>query len=147
MKVEHQAPEARECVEDPFFTLVANDLTDVAREVVLDLEARIADAAATVEIGDLPIVLGDRVQLRQVLQNLISNALKFHRAGVPPHVRISAQRERPLRRRRGRRRDRVRRGVRGAHLRHLPASPFTQRVRGHGHRPLDRPQDRLAPRR
>jgi PAS domain S-box-containing protein len=71
--------------------LLANDLGDVTREVVGDLEARIAEVGASIEIGDLPSVLGDRVQLRQILQNLISNALKFHRDGVPPHVRVSTE--------------------------------------------------------
>jgi signal transduction histidine kinase len=71
--------------------LVANDLGEVAREVVGDLEVPIADVGASIEIEQLPVVLGDRVQLRQILQNLISNALKFHRDDVPPRIRISSE--------------------------------------------------------
>jgi signal transduction histidine kinase len=71
--------------------LVANDLGEVAREVVGDLEVPIADVGASIEIEQLPVVLGDRVQLRQILQNLISNALKFHRDDVPPRIRISTE--------------------------------------------------------
>jgi signal transduction histidine kinase len=67
------------------------DLGDVAREVVGDLEARINELGAQVEIGELPTVPGDRAQMSQLLQNLISNALKFHREGVPPVVRVRAQ--------------------------------------------------------
>jgi PAS domain S-box-containing protein len=71
--------------------LVANDLAEVAREVVVDLEARIADVGGSIEVEHLPVVLGDRVQLRQILQNLISNALKFHREDVAPHVRMTTE--------------------------------------------------------
>jgi signal transduction histidine kinase len=71
--------------------LVAVDLTDLAREVVGDVEAHVAEVGASVEIEPLPVVLGDPVQLRQVLQNLISNALKFHRQDVPLHVRIGTE--------------------------------------------------------
>jgi signal transduction histidine kinase len=71
--------------------LVAIDLGDVAHEVVVDLEAQVADTGATVEIDALPVVLGDRVQLRQILQNLLSNALKFQRADVPLRVRVRTE--------------------------------------------------------
>ncbi len=71
--------------------LVAIDLNEVADEVVADLEARIAEVGASVVLEPLPVVLGDRVQLSQVLQNLMSNALKFHREDEPLHVRVAAE--------------------------------------------------------
>ena len=33
--------------------------------------------------------MADRVQMGQLIQNLLSNALKFHREGVPPEIRIT----------------------------------------------------------
>lgn len=66
------------------------DLSELAHEVVGDLEARIRELDAEVEIGELPVISADRAQIGQLLQNLISNALKFHREGVPPVVRIHA---------------------------------------------------------
>lgn len=67
------------------------DLSALARDVVGDLEARIRELEAQVEIGELPVVAADRMQMGQLLQNLLSNALKFHRDGVPPIVRIRAE--------------------------------------------------------
>ncbi|QIN79664.1 PAS domain S-box protein [Rubrobacter marinus] len=64
------------------------DLGGVAREVLSDLEARIEQAGGRVEVGELPVVEADRMQMRQLFQNLVSNALKFHRPGEPPLVRV-----------------------------------------------------------
>ena len=53
-----------------------------SREVVADLE--VADRAGPggrVEVGKLPTIQADPLQMRQLLQNLIANALKFHRVG------------------------------------------------------------------
>jgi signal transduction histidine kinase len=43
-----------------------------------------------VEIGALPTIDADPLQMRQLMQNLIANGLKFHRTGVPPVVQLSA---------------------------------------------------------
>jgi len=66
------------------------NLAEVTREVLGDLEVRIEQTKAKVELGDLPTVDGDPTQMRQLLQNLISNALKFNKPDQPPVVKVSA---------------------------------------------------------
>jgi len=68
------------------FTLV--DLNEVARDVLSDLEARIDQVGGRVEVSGLPTVEADRPQMRQLLQNLIGNALKFHRVEEAPVVKV-----------------------------------------------------------
>lgn len=67
------------------------DLRSVAAEVLSDIEARIEQTMGRVEIGDLPTIEADRVQMRQLLQNLIANALKFHRRDAVPVVRVGSR--------------------------------------------------------
>lgn len=64
------------------------DLTRVMRNVLSDLELAIERSKGHVEVAPLPTVDADPVQMRQVFQNLIGNALKYARAGVPPAVRV-----------------------------------------------------------
>jgi len=66
------------------------NLRTIAQEVISDLEVRISNTNATIKVGDLPTIRADAVQMRQLLQNLIANALKFHRDGVAPAISISA---------------------------------------------------------
>lgn len=66
------------------------DMNMLATEVLGDLETRIEEKDAKVEVESLPFIEADPLQLRQLLQNLISNALKFAKDDVPPHVRIWA---------------------------------------------------------
>jgi PAS domain S-box-containing protein len=66
------------------------DLRVIATEVAGDLEARIAQVGGAIDIGSLPTIEADPLQMRQLIQNLLGNALKFHRPEVPPVVRISA---------------------------------------------------------
>jgi light-regulated signal transduction histidine kinase (bacteriophytochrome) len=65
---------------------------EVVSEVLLALEALISDRDADIEVGALPVVTYNRTQLSQILQNLISNAVKFVPPGRRPTVRIWAER-------------------------------------------------------
>ena len=67
------------------------DLNQILAEVLTDLEVAIETPHAKVEAGPLPTIDGDPLQLRQLFQNLISNALKFHQPGEDPFVEISAR--------------------------------------------------------
>ncbi len=70
------------------------NLNAVVRDVLSDLEIRVAQSGGRVEVGPLPTLPADSVQMRQLFQNLVSNALKFQRPGVPPVVTVKAE---PLR--------------------------------------------------
>jgi signal transduction histidine kinase len=64
-------------------------LGELMAQVTEDLRPALDEADAKLEVGDLPDVQADPRQMRRVLQNLVSNAVKF-RADAPPHVRVSA---------------------------------------------------------
>ncbi|HEY4108723.1 sensor histidine kinase [Puia sp.] len=66
-------------------SVVMQEVGDIFRE-------KIISARAKVEIGDLPVVVGDKVQLTQLFQNLLSNALKYH-SETPPVIRIGSKDE------------------------------------------------------
>ena len=64
------------------------DLKKVVSEVIIDLEWRIEELNGSVEVGELPSISADATHMRQIFQNLIGNALKFHREGVAPIVSV-----------------------------------------------------------
>jgi light-regulated signal transduction histidine kinase (bacteriophytochrome) len=68
------------------------NLEDVLEMVVRNLEALIRDSSAVITRDPLPKVLGHRVHLLQLLQNLVSNAIKY-RGTEPPRIHISATRQ------------------------------------------------------
>lgn len=68
------------------------DTAMVMQEVGEIFREKIIAARATVEIGSLPKVSGDKVQLTQLFQNLLSNALKYHSAQLPV-IRVNAKEE------------------------------------------------------
>lgn len=67
-------------------TVSSVPLRNIIDAVLDDLELRIQETSAVVDVDDLPVVKGDRSQLEQLFQNLLNNALKFRRAGVPPII-------------------------------------------------------------
>ena len=67
------------------------DLAQVVSEVLSDLETRIAQVGGRVEVSGLPTIEADPTQMRQLFQNLIGNALKFHRRDEAPLVRVYAE--------------------------------------------------------
>lgn len=68
----------------------AVSLQTVIQEVLSDLETTIRDTNAQVSIDPLPTIPGNETQLRQLLQNLLANALKFTKPNQPPQVRVEA---------------------------------------------------------
>lgn len=69
------------------------DLSEVVQGLKKSMEATIREQSATLTHDELPTVLGARVQITQVIQNLLSNGLKFQRSGVPPTLHISVVEE------------------------------------------------------
>jgi signal transduction histidine kinase len=64
------------------------DLNKIAAEVLEDLGLLIERTQGQVEVDELPTILADPDQMRQLFANLISNALKYHRPGVSPRVKV-----------------------------------------------------------
>jgi signal transduction histidine kinase len=70
---------------------VAINLGLVLQHVLADLEMRIEETKGQIELAEMPTIEADPTQMRQLFQNLLSNALKFHRPGEAPRVKISSE--------------------------------------------------------
>lgn len=69
------------------------NLADVIDNVKDDLQILIDENNATLEVqAELPTLPGDRSQIRQVIQNIVQNAIRYRKDDVAPHIRISAER-------------------------------------------------------
>lgn len=62
----------------------------VVKDVLSDMESTIAKSRAQIIVGDLPTVAADEIQMRQLFTYLTSNAVKFHKKGVPPEISIAS---------------------------------------------------------
>jgi len=68
----------------------AVNLGHVISQVLVDLEVSTEEAGARITVGLMPTVEADPLQMRQLFQNLLGNALKFRRPDVVPEVRVEA---------------------------------------------------------
>ena len=75
-------------LDNPRFDFAEHDFDAIARDVIEDLNAQILDSGATIECGPLPVIRCDRSLIRLLVQNLVSNAIKFVAPGVSPRVTI-----------------------------------------------------------
>jgi PAS domain S-box-containing protein len=65
-------------------------LNDIVAQTLLDLSPAVRASGATIEVGELPVVRGDGVLLRQLLQNLIGNAIKYRHPERACQIAITA---------------------------------------------------------
>lgn len=70
----------------------AVDFAALVVGVLSDVEQRMRESKARVVVHALPNVEGDAMQLRQLIQNLVGNALKFHAPDTAPEIHITSQR-------------------------------------------------------
>jgi signal transduction histidine kinase len=69
------------------------ELGDLVREATDDLTGEFAESGAALRVGALPTVTADRSQLRAVLQNLLSNAVRYRRPERPPTISVRSLRQ------------------------------------------------------
>jgi light-regulated signal transduction histidine kinase (bacteriophytochrome) len=74
---------------------VVIDMRALLREILSDLEVRVTATGAYVDLDDVPAVLGDSLQVRQLMENLLANALEFVNPGVKPRIRVNGARTGP----------------------------------------------------
>jgi len=67
------------------------DLNAAVREVSSDLEVKIEQLKGHIDIDNLPVIEADPLQMRQLFQNLIGNALKFHKPEESPVVTVKSE--------------------------------------------------------
>lgn len=67
------------------------NLNQIVQEVLSDLEVHIQTVGGQVEVDRLPVIDADPLQMRQLFQNLVSNALKFHQVNRSPVIKIQAE--------------------------------------------------------
>ncbi len=66
-------------------------LEEIVRTLLQEMDLRIRESGATLDLGSLPLIYGDITQIKQLFQNLLSNALKFRKKDRPLTVKIQNQ--------------------------------------------------------
>ena len=74
---------------DSYFSPV--NLNDIIKDALADLELAIKEKQAVIQVTTIPGVEAIAAQMRQLFQNLLSNALKFSKTNIPPQINISCE--------------------------------------------------------
>ena len=69
----------------------SENLNEIVQEVIDDLEGSIHETNAEIKIDTLPTLEMEKTQIHQLFQNLLSNAMKFHREEVSPEIQITSK--------------------------------------------------------
>lgn len=69
----------------------------MGQEVMSDLETRVAERSGEAALGNLPMIDTERLQIPNLLQNLVSNAFKYRQREMSPAVIVSGYSQRTLR--------------------------------------------------
>ncbi|MBI4971004.1 MAG: GHKL domain-containing protein [Candidatus Omnitrophica bacterium] len=75
------------------FEMKPVDLMGIVREVISDLEVRIQESNALIEVGKLPAITADSKQIYHLFLNLISNAIKFRKKEESPRIIVRSLEE------------------------------------------------------
>jgi two-component system, chemotaxis family, CheB/CheR fusion protein len=67
------------------------DLNSIVKDLLTDLEIIITEKKAQIDLEKLPVIQAEPLQMRQLFQNLITNALKFAKDDVPPKIKITSR--------------------------------------------------------
>ena len=70
-------------------SFAATDCNNILKEVIANIGATIKVSNAKITSTVLPVVIGNEIELRQLFQNLISNAIKFHKKNSNPEINIT----------------------------------------------------------
>jgi PAS domain S-box-containing protein len=69
------------------------DCNEIMSNVLADMDVSLKDSNAKIEYGKLPTIEGNATEMRQLFQNVISNAIKFRKKDSPPKIKIAAIKE------------------------------------------------------
>jgi light-regulated signal transduction histidine kinase (bacteriophytochrome) len=64
------------------------NLNELIKEIIILHEGQIGELSARISFNDLPVIHAQKTLVRQVFQNFINNALKYHKDNIPPIIRI-----------------------------------------------------------
>ncbi len=67
------------------------DLNDLVKEIIKAEQSIIEENDAEITFGDLPVIEASKTPIQQVFQNLINNALKYHRPSTKPVIKIASK--------------------------------------------------------